>query len=48
MLRTFYIAALMAVMATLTATAQTSGADDDRIAQLEKDMYRPTVLKHYW
>ena len=40
MLRRFYMAALMAVMATLAATAQTSRADDDRIAQLEKEMYR--------
>ena len=34
------MAALMAVMATLAVTAQTAGADDDRITQLEKDMYR--------
>ena len=32
--------ALMAVVVTLVAAAQTSGADDDRIAQLEKAMYR--------
>jgi len=32
--------ALMAVMTTMAAMAQTSGADDDRIAQLEKEMYR--------
>ena len=31
---------LAAVMATLASVAQTSGAGDDRIAQLEKDMYR--------
>ena len=30
----------MAVIVTLAVAAQTSGADDDRIAQLEKDMYR--------
>ena len=34
------MAALMAVVVTLVAAAQTSGADDDRIAQLEKAMYR--------
>ncbi|MBO6032666.1 MAG: SpoIIE family protein phosphatase [Prevotella sp.] len=34
------MAALMAVMATLAAAAQTSDTDDDRIAQLEKEMYR--------
>ena len=34
------MAALMAVIVTLAVAAQTSGADDDRIAQLEKDMYR--------
>ena len=31
---------LMVFMASLAATAQTSIADDDRIAQLEKEMYR--------
>ena len=40
MLRKLYMAALMAVMATLAAAAQTSDTDDDRIAQLEKEMYR--------
>ena len=39
-LRRLYMAALMAVIVTLAVAAQTSGADDDRIAQLEKDMYR--------
>ncbi|MBR2778376.1 MAG: SpoIIE family protein phosphatase [Prevotella sp.] len=39
MLRRLYVAALTAVMATLAVAAQTSGGDD-RIAQLEKDMYR--------
>ena len=40
-LRRFYVTALMAVMATLAAVAQTSGAGgNDRIAQLEKEMYR--------
>ena len=35
------MAALTAVIATLAAVAQTSGtSDDDRIAQLEKEMYR--------
>ena len=40
MLRRLYVAALTAVMATLAVVAQTSGAGDDRIAQLEKEMYR--------
>ena len=46
MLRRLYVAVLTAVMATLTAAAQTSGdggnatGGDDRIAQLEKEMYR--------
>ena len=41
MLRRFIVAALTAVIATLAAVAQTSGtSDDDRIAQLEKEMYR--------
>ena len=38
MVRRLYVAALMAVMAILTATAQVSG--EDRIAYLEKQMYR--------
>ena len=38
MLRRLYVAVLTAVMATLTAAAQTSG--DGGIAQLEKEMYR--------
>ncbi len=40
MLRRLYVIALTAVMATLAVVAQTSGAGDDRIAQLEKEMYR--------
>ena len=46
MLRRLYVTVLTAVMATLVAAAQTSGAgdnttgSDDRIAQLEKEMYR--------
>ena len=42
MLRRLYVAALTAVMATLAVAAQTSdaGGGDDRIAQLEKEMYR--------
>ncbi len=40
MLKRFYLAALTAVMVTLAATAQTSGTSEDRIAKLEKDMYR--------
>ena len=40
MLRRLYVIALTAVMATLAVVAQTSGAADDRIAQLEKEMYR--------
>ena len=40
MLRRLYVAVLTAVMATLAVVAQTSGASDDRIAQLEKEMYR--------
>jgi len=41
MLRRFFVAALTAVIATLAAVAQTSGTgDDDRIVQLEKEMYR--------
>ena len=40
MLRRLYVIALTAVMATLAVVAQTSGAGDDRIAQLEKAMYR--------
>ena len=45
-LRRLYVVALTAVMATLAAVAQTSGAGgkamggDDRIAHLEKEMYR--------
>ena len=40
-LRRLYVTALMAAMATLAAVAQTSGAGgNDRIAQLEKEMYR--------
>ena len=40
-LRRLYVTALMVVMATLVAAAQTSGAGgNDRIAQLEKEMYR--------
>ena len=40
-LRRLYVVALTAVMATLAAVAQTSGAGgNDRIAQLEKEMYR--------
>ena len=41
MLRRVYLVALTAVMATLAAVAQTSDAGgNDRIAQLEKEMYR--------
>ncbi len=45
MLRKLYVAALTVVMATLVVAAQASGAGDngrssERIAQLEKDMYR--------
>ena len=41
MLRRLYVTVLTAVMVTLTAAAQTSGGGgDDRIAQLEKEMYR--------
>ena len=40
MLRRLYVTVLTAVMATLAVVAQTSGAGDDRIAQLEKEMYR--------
>ena len=40
MLKRFYLAALTAVMVTLATTAQTSGANEDRIAKLEKEMYR--------
>ena len=40
MLRRLYVIALTAVMATLAVVAQTSGAGDDCIAQLEKEMYR--------
>jgi len=45
MLRRLYVAAMTAVIATLAAAAQTSGGDsdatgDDRIAQMEKEMYR--------
>ena len=40
-LRRVYVTALTAVIATLATAAQTSGADgNDRIAQLEKEMYR--------
>ena len=40
-LRRLYVVALTAVMATLAAVAQTSDAGgNDRIAQLEKEMYR--------
>ena len=40
-LRRVYLVALTAVMATLAAVAQTSDAGgNDRIAQLEKEMYR--------
>ena len=40
-LRRLYVVALTAVMATLAAMAQTSDAGgNDRIAQLEKEMYR--------
>jgi tetratricopeptide (TPR) repeat protein len=40
-LRRLYVTALTVVMATLVAAAQTSGtAGNDRIAQLEKEMYR--------
>ena len=45
-LRRLYVVALTVVMAALVAAAQTSGAGgnatggDDRIAQLEKEMYR--------
>ena len=40
-LRRLYVTALMVIMATLVAAAQTSGAGgNDRIAQLEKEMYR--------
>ena len=39
--RRLYVTTLMAVMATLVAAAQTSGAGgNDRITQLEKEMYR--------
>ena len=40
MVRILYMAVLTAFMTTLAAMAQTSVADDNRIAQLEKDMYR--------
>ena len=40
MLRILYMAVLTVFMTTLAAAAQTPVADDNRIAQLEKDMYR--------
>ena len=40
MLRKLYVAVLTAVMVTLAVAAQTSGRSSERIAQLEKDMYR--------